>query len=557
MIERIEPAVSVPQTPALRGSQAAARRGGAAHGVQGGRRPPVALVLPGLLIAAAIALPLVYLLVRAAGADVRTWASVLRPRTLQVLLQTVVLTAGVAAGATALGVPLAWLTARTDLRWRRFWTISTVLPLAIPSYLSAFAFVAALGPRGLVQGWLEPLGVERLPEIYGFGGALLVLILVTYPYVLVSVRAALRGLDSSQEEAARSMGDSTWRVWWRITLPQLRPSIVAGGLLAALYALSDFGVVSLLQYDSLTRAIYLGYQASFNRTPAAILGLLLVALTALLIGGEMRARGRACYYRVSPGAGREARTVRLGQWQWAALPACALVVVLAAGVPLGVVGYWSVLAVRNGEPWTGASTAAFNTVYVAILAALAVTVASALIALLIVRYGGRLGRFFERMTYLGHALPGIVIALALVFWAARYAAPIYQTLPLLVLAYLVRFLPQGVGAARSALLQVDPRVEEAARSLGRSSWSTLWTITLPLVRPGLFGGAVLVALTTMKELPATLLLSPIGFETLATEVWSATGEAFFGRAAWPALLLVVLAVLPTALLTVHDRRHDV
>ena len=521
-----------------------------------GKRPPLALVLPALVVAAAMLLPLLYLVVRMAGADARVWAMVLRPRTFTVLVRTLLLMVTTTGLTIAIGVPLAWLLSQTDLRGRRFWTIATAVPLVIPSYLSAFAFVAALGPRGMLQRLLEPLGVERLPEIYGFGGALLVLTLCTYPYVLVSARAALQGLDRSSEEAARSLGDSAWRAWWRMTLPQLRPAIVAGAALVALYVLSDFGVVSLLQFDSLTRAIYLSYQAAFNRTPAAILGLLLVLVTTSIIVGEARLRGRARYHRVTPGARRPGRIVRLGRWQWPAQIACGGVALLSAGLPLGVVGYWFSLAVRNGEPWRDASAAAANTLYVAALAALAVVAAALPIALLAVRYPGRAGRLVERLSYAGHALPGLVIALALVFFGARYATPLYQTLALLVFAYLVRFLPQGVGAARATLLQIDPHLEEAARGLGRSPWSVLRTITLPLLRPGLVGGAALVALTTMKELPATLLLSPIGFETLATQVWSATGEAFFARAAWPALLLVVVAVLPAALLTLGDRAPD-
>ncbi len=560
MISRVKPGQPVMRALAVGQRELESRRDtvwtvpGAVHGA--GKRPPLALIVPSLLVAAAVLLPLFYLVVRVGGADARTWASIARPRTLSVLVQTILLTVSVTIGALGLGVPLAWLTARTDLRWRRFWTIAAALPLAVPSYLTAFAFVAALGPRGMLQRLLAPLGVERLPEIYGFWGALLVLTLVTYPYVLISVRAGLREMDPALEEAARSLGNGPWQLWWRVTLPQLRPSIVAGALLVALYTLSDFGVVSLLQYDSLTRAIYLGYQASFNRTIAAILGLLLMLVAAALVAGEMRVRGRARYYRVSPGSCRPPRPIRLGRWQWAALAGVAPVVMFAAGLPLAVVVYWAWLAIGSGEPWRSAAGAMLNTFYVAGLSAIVVVLAALPVALLAVRYPGRLGRLAEQVSYIGHVLPGIVIALALVFFAARYAAPIYQTLPLLVFAYLVRFLPQGVGSARAAVLRIDPRVEEAARSLGGTPWSVLRTITLPLLSPGLMSAAVLVSLTTMKELPATLLLSPIGFETLATQVWAATGEAFFTRAAWPALLLMLLAVIPTALLTLGERAHD-
>ncbi len=157
------------------------------------------------------------------------------------------------------------------------------------------------------------------------------------------------------------------------------------------------------------------------------------------------------------------------------------------------------------------------------------------------------------MTYLGYALPGIVLALALVFFGSNYVPAIYGTLGILLFAYVVHFLPQAVGATRSALLQVRPSVEEAARGLGRSPAGVLATVTAPLTRSGIIAGGALVFLTTMKELPATLLLGPIGFDTLATRVWTATSEAFFARAAAPAMLLILLSAVPMYLLIIRER----
>jgi iron(III) transport system permease protein len=188
------------------------------------------------------------------------------------------------------------------------------------------------------------------------------------------------------------------------------------------------------------------------------------------------------------------------------------------------------------------------------LAAIVTVVAALPVAILAVRYAGRISGLLERATYIGFALPGIVIALALVFFGANYATPIYQTLGLLIFAYIILFLPQAVGAIRSGLLQISPRLEEAARSLGRTPRQTLTTVTLPLVRPAILAGAALVFLTTMKELPATLILSPIGFKTLATSIWSATSEAFFARAAVPALLLILVSSVPIAFMVIRERR---
>ncbi len=425
------------------------------------------------------------------------------------------------------------------------------LPLVVPSYVGGFVLVSTLGPRGMLQGFLEPLGVERLPEIYGFPGAALALTLFTYPYVFLTARGALRRMDPAMEEAARSLGSGAWETFFRVTLPQLRPAVMAGALLVALYALSDFGVVSLLQYDSFSAEIYLQYRSAFDRTPAAILALMLVVLTIAVLLVEGRTRGRGRYHGSS--VARPPSTVTLGRWRWPALLLCGGVVVLALAAPVGVLVFWLVRGLAEGEPLRPLWTAAWSSVYASVLAAGLTVLAAFPVAILSVRFRGKASGLVERTTYLGYALPGIVLALSLVFFGANYAPWAYQTLGLLVFAYAVHFLPQAVGAIRSGLLQVRPSVEEAARGLGRGPLRVAATVTAPLASAGITAGAALVFLTTMKELPATLLLGPTGFETLATRIWSATSEAFFARAAAPALLLILLSAVPMYLLVIRER----
>jgi iron(III) transport system permease protein len=521
---------------------------------RGRRRPPVALLVPAALVAAAMLLPLVYLVVRGAGAGERALDIALEPQTLRVLGNTALLAGIVTTASIAIAVPLAWLTTRTDLPGRRVWAVLTAVPLVIPTYVGGFAYVAAFGPRGLLQGALAPLGIERLPEIYGLGGAALTLTMFSYPYVLLTVRGALLGMDPALEDASRSLGTSHLATLRRVVLPQLRPAVAAGSLLVALYALSDFGAVSLLRFSSFTRVIYLQYQGAFDRTPAAVLGLLLVVFTITLLVVEARLRGRRRYHRSSAGVRREARIVPLGRWRWPAVAFCAAVVALALAVPLGVLGYWLVRGVTAGEPLRLVWGAAARSVQVSALAALAAPLAALPVAVLSVRHRGRLTGLLERATYVGYALPGIVVALSLVFFGARYGGRLYQSLAMLVFAYLVLFLPQAVGAIRASVLQVPPSVEEAAHGLGRSGLGVLVSVTGPLVRPGVLAGMALVFLTAMKELPATLLLGPTGYSTLATSVWSATAEAFFARAAAPGLLLILLSGIPLAVLLA--RRDD-
>jgi iron(III) transport system permease protein len=494
-----------------------------------GRRPPPALVLPALVTVSLLLLPLAYLVVRA-GSSSSGWQVLARTNTLELLWSTGLLVATVTAASVTIGVSVAWLVTRTDLPGRRLWAVAAALPLVIPSYVAAFCLLGAFGPRGLLQ---QLLGVERLPEIYGYWGALAALTLSTYPYVLLLVSAALRGLDPALEEAGRGLGQTPLAVFRRVTLPALRPSIGAGALLVALYALSDFGVVSLMRYDALTRAIYLQYRALFDRTPAAVLALVLVALTALVLLFEGRWRKRTS--RSGPGTARQPRPHELGRWRWPALAYCTAVVGSFLVVPAAVLLYWLARGLDRADlPWRET----LNSISASGLAAVVATVAALPIALLAMRYPARWTRLVERLSFAGNALPGIVIALSLVFFAANYASPIYQTLSLLVFAYVVRFLPQALAGVESSLATVGPRVEEAARALGRGPVATALTVTVPLVRSGILAGAALVFLSAMKELPATLLLRPIGFDTLATEIWKLTSVGAYSRAALPALLLI-------------------
>jgi iron(III) transport system permease protein len=503
-------------------------------------------------VVALLLLPMIYLVLRAVEAGPAAWAVLLRPATAATLGRTVLLAAAVTALAALIAVPLAWLTVRTDLPGRQWWAVLTPLPLVIPSYVGAYLLASALGPRGLVQQALQaPFGITRLPDIYGFPGATLTLALLTYPYVLLGVRAALLRLDPALEEASRSQGRGAWQTFWRVTVPQLQPALGAGCLLVALYALRDFGAVAVMRYDTFTRVIYVQYR-SFDRAPAAVTSLVLVALTLLLVALEARLHGRGRYFAAGPGAARPPRLLPLGAWRWPAALFCAVVVVFSLALPAAVLGYWLVRGLAAGESLPELGAATWNSVLASALGAGAAVLCALPIALLAARRPTRRSRALERLTYVLFALPGIVVALALVFFGANFARPLYQTLLMLVAAYVILFLPQAIGAVRASLLQIRPEHEEAARSLGRRPWQVLLTIILPLLRPGLFAGGSLVFLTAMKELPATLLLAPLGYKTLATSVWNSVSEAYFARAAAPALLLIVVTAIPLIVLSRRD-----
>jgi iron(III) transport system permease protein len=501
----------------------------------------VALIIAALAVAAVTALPLAYLAIRVLEGGTAAWALVDPALTARLVLDTALLVGGVVAAGLAVAVPLAWLVVRTDLPARRLVGVLAVLPLVIPSYVAALVLLGALGPRGVLQGWLEgPFGIERLPELYGYDGALLALTLSTYPYVFLTAAAALRGADPGLEDAARGLGRSRLAVFRTVTLPTLRPALVAGSLLVALYVLADFGAVSLMQYPTLTRSIFLRYETLFDRTSAAALALVLVAMTSAILVLEARwRRGRGGAFRSGPGSARRAHPVALGRWRWPAFAYAAALVGLFLVLPIAVLCHWALQAYRLELPLGIAWDAMLGSLSVSLAAAAAAAAAALPVALLARRYPAGWTRAIERTCFTANALPGIVVALSLVFFAARYLPWLYQTLALLVFAYVVRFLPQALASSGAALETISPRIEESARALGRGPLRVLVTVTLRLARPGVVAGAALVFLSAMKELPATLLLRPIGFETLATEIWKQTSIGAYSQAAVPALLLVV------------------
>ncbi len=500
--------------------------------------------------------PLGYLLLRAVDAGPETWAVLRRASTLATVGRTLALALAVPLASAVVAVPIAWLTVRTDLPLRRFWALTSALPLSLPSYVVATLYVAAIGPRGLLYQWLAERGiaVDGLPSIYGFPGALLAVTAVTYPYVLLATRAGLQRLDPALEQAARSLGDGPWRSFRRVVLPQLRPALAAGALLAAVYAVRDFGAVAIMRFDTFSPVIYVQYQSAFDRTGAAVTALLAAVVGLALVMLERRMRPHGARYHAARARGPAAApTIRLGRWRIPALLWCAAVVGVSLVLPVSVLLWWLVRGIAAGQTVGIAAlvVAARQSALAAGLAAIVTVSAAAPVALLRVRRPGPLGRWVERATWTGFALPGVAVALALVFVGIRTAPALYQSLPMLVGAYVLLLLPLAVGTEQAALRQVHPHLEQSARSLGRGPWSAFRAVTLPLAAPGFGAAALLVFLSAMKELPATLILGPAGFRPLAVQVWSAASEAYFARAAAPALLLVAVSSLPAALLTLR------
>ncbi len=491
--------------------------------------PPWWLVAPAFVAATIAVLPVWYLLVRT-GSLTHALDQLLTVATARLTLRSVILAATVTALATAVGVVAAWLVARSDLPGRRLWSLAMVVPLAVPSYIAAFV-------------WLDVA-----PGLAGFPGAVLVLTLTTFPYVFLPALAALRRIDPALEEVAASLGHGRLAVARLVTAPQVRASVAAGALLVALYVLSDFGAVALMRYEVFTWVIYGAYRSGFDPTRAAVLSLLLVLLAALLVTAEARARGRA-RSRLGPGVPRRGRVIHLGgAGRLAGLGFMSAVVTATVLVPaLSIVRWWaegSAESLDLGEFWAALSA----TLELALMAAAACVVLAVPVGVLAARHRGPVSLLLERATFIGHALPGIVVAISMVFVGVRLLRPVYQEVPLLVLAYVVLFLPLAVVAVRTAVESSPIQAEDAGRSLGLSRWAVLRRVTLPVATPGIAAGAAMVVLTTMKELPATLLLHPTGVETLATQLWHSMLISDHAGAAPYAALIVLGAALPAVLL---------
>lgn len=528
---------------------------GAVARIAGLRGPPWlwAVALP---VAALFAVPVVYLVARNVTEGSETLSILFSRRTAEPLLNTLALALAVSAASALIGTLLAWLTMRTDLPLRGFWRIACPLPLVLPSFVAAAALLAAFSPGGLVEEALRPLGLDAPARIRGFWGSFLVLTAVCYPYVYLPAAARLGGLPPALEEASRLLGRGGLATFRRVVWPQTRGAVQAGTLLVFLYVVSDFGVVQLLGYPTLSTSIFAN--RLFDAPLAFALGLIL-AVAALAVAGVERAAARRSLAGLAP-SGTRGRRLALGPWK--APAALAMLVAVGAGLiaPVTVLAWWAFrgLTGEGGGLDPGALAGpARNTILVAVVTAV-VTVAAVLpLAYLTGRHGGRAAGALHAVVAGAFAVPGLLIALAVVFLALR--APgfgfLYQSLPLLIFAYAVHFGVQALRSAEVGVAAVDRRLDEAARMLGAGRLRRLARIDIPLMAPALAAGGGLVLLSTMKELPATLLASPVGFETLATRIWNANSDGFLANVGLASLVLIAVSAALTWLLVIRNSEH--
>lgn len=485
-----------------------------------------------LLLALPVGVPLGYLIWQAAQADLGDlWQTILRLKIGNIIWQVFLLAVCSTVWALAIGVPWAWLVARTDVPGRRIFRWLGPLPLAIPPYVGALSYVVLLGPGGILHTFLaQQAGVKTYylayPDlIFGLVGASFVLGTFSSPYVFTNVYSALQRLDPSLEEAARSLGHSPWRVFWRVTFPLLRPALVAGGLLVFIYACVDFGAVSLLRFQTFTTIIYNYLLAGFNIQASAGLCLVLVGLVWLVLVLQQKALGKARYTQARP---HLSNVIKLGHWKWLGLAFLVLVVLLTLVLPLAVLVYQLTRFSSGDALWkffTGQFGYTGNTLLLAL--------GSASLIVLLAGVVGRMrwktpdnhsAHLTDVVLQAGYAVPGTVLGLSLVGLTLNLLPPTYGTPFALLFAYVVLFTAPALQSVRATFATISPTMEEAARALGDSPLRAMQRVIMPLAWPGLLGAWLLVFVLVLRELAATIILRPAGFDTLAVRIWVHTSD---------------------------------
>lgn len=521
-------------------------------------RLPSPFIILAFILAGLITLPLLYVIFSALTADGAVWRRLWTTRIPELLFNTFTLAISVAFIDLLLGVSLAWILTRYRFFGSTLWDWLLILPLAIPSYVLAYTYTYLLQRNGaLEQAWQVLAGADaQIFSPFSFSGATLVMSLNTFPFVYLLARSAFKNFNISYEEAARATGASRLTTFFRVSLPMIRPSLFAGLFLAILYVASDFGAVSMLRFQTFTFAIYHQMTGRFDNTAAACLSMILVSGTFLFLLAERWFRQRSRFYQTTgrfrkhiPQACTTIQTITFSGY-------LLLIVGAAFGLPLLLLIQWTMDALAAGTISTGFWNHFGNSLWLAGIAATLTIIFGIPLAYLACQKQTWSSLLCIQGAYTGYVLPGPVAALAVLVLVSQLIPELYGTIVVLLIAYLVHFLPVGLQGMESTLQQLSPNLEEAAKSLGARSYRTFVSVTLPLVRGGFMSAWILVFIQCLKELPATLLLRPVGFDTLAIRIWLEASEELYQLAAPPALLIVALTI-PVVLLLMKKGQHTV
>ncbi|WP_372836343.1 ABC transporter permease [Puniceibacterium confluentis] len=530
--------------------------------------------LGAVLIAATVVAPILAVVWIAFFPSDNIWPHLISTTLPRYLQSTAILMASVGALAAVVGTGAAWMVCRYDFPGRRWLEWLLLLPLAIPAYLGAYALVDFLEYAGPVQtllratfGWTSARDYW-FPEVRSMGAAVLVLGAALYPYVYLLARAAFREQSGSAEEVAQSLGAGAWGRFFRVGLPLARPAIAAGVAIVMMESVNDFGTVDYFAVQTLTTGIFSVWLQSGNAGGAAQIACVVLVLVILLVTLEKSSRRRMRFFNLSSRHRPVLRRRLTGGAGWLAMGLCAVPFLAGFLLPAGVIlGH----ALDNAALWSDPALIAAmrNTLTVGGIAAL-ITVAGGIFLVYGVRLSGRqIPRLLLPVTTIGYAAPGAVLGIGILIPLAgvdHAMADLVERLTgwdiglvltgsafALVLAYCVRFFAIAQGAADAAMGRVSPNLALAARSLGRSQGQTLGAVYYPLIRASVASALLLVFVDCVKELPATLLLRPFNFETLATRVHEQASLENIGGAAPPAILVILVGLCAVGLLARANR----
>ena len=504
----------------------------------------------GIVLLAAV--PLFFVLGNSLGLGLEQWKNLWSSRLPGLLWNTLSLALLVAIVSLVLGVSSAWLIARRRFAGRGLAKWLMVLPLTIPTYVFAHIYMTLFEDDGWIGAlWQNLFGVAP-PELSNIWGTTFVLSIAGYSYVFLLVMGALSRSFQSLEEAARIHGAKPWEVFFRVNLPLLRPAIAAGLALVVLHVLSDFGAVSMLRYQTFTLSIYLQMSGRFDYQGAAGLSLILVFLSLTFLVLERFFRSRQRYYSGAQSKPVDPKPAGLWEqlfiWSW-----LGLITLFAFILPVVWMVSWSWEAWQqeliDSEFWGYA----YNSISIAFLAATAAVATGLPVALYHARAHNKIGNLFLHLSSVGFVLPGPVIALGIISFILAWAEPLYGGMLALVLALMVRFLPLSVQSQDAAMQQLTPSIEQAGRILGAGPIENLWRVIIPVIRGGMATAWVLVFIDALKELPATLILRPTGFDTLPVRIWIEASEEMLELAA-PAALMLVIGTLPALWIMMRGER---
>jgi len=509
------------------------------------------IYISSLILAFFLILPLLYLLVKITFEFNLFFDFIFNTKILKLSFNTVSLILLVVIFSILISLPLAFLNVRSNMPFAKYLTSISVLPIALPSYVMATTQIEIWSKNGWVHNFLQLFfEMKTFPSFYGLVGSVFVLSLITYPYVYIGLAAMFRRFDYQMIDASRTLGDSSFGTFRKIIFPLVKPTIVAGSLLVSLYVLSDFGAVSLLRFNTFTIAIFNRMYNSISNYGVLEISLLAILFCFLILFIESKTKNEARYFSNSNLS--DIKKIDLGIWKWILFPISLIPLIFGFILPISVLIYWFIIGFGEDTGFRDVIQPTINTIIISSVSAFFITLVSIPLLITIRKNIRILSFMIDKVSYIGLSLPGVIVSMSLVFFCINYFDYIYQTFIVLVLGYFISFLPAALGPIKSSMTQIDPKLEDASFTLGAGKIKTYYNIVIKLASPGFIYGGVLVFILCLKELPATLILSPIGFQTLATEIWSNASEAFFIKTALASIVLVIIAGIPSYIFMSND-----